>query len=64
MNRHAWIKDGIANGNFYLLILQDLEDKQFYPVYFQFYSDAQRYQDNIISETKIKIIELIKLKTI
>lgn len=56
-----WVKKGLGNGVFYMLIMQDLEDKEYFPVYFHFYSDAQRYQENIISESKLKVLELIKL---
>lgn len=56
-----WIQAGLLRGMLYMLVMQDLEDKEFFPVYFGFYTDAQHYQDNIISESKLKVIELIKL---
>lgn len=57
----GWIQIGLSNGMFYLLVMQDLEDKEYFPVYFGFYSDAQRYQENIISESKLRIAEFVKL---
>lgn len=59
--RDEWIQAGIKAGHNYLIIMQDLEDKECFPVYFEFYSDTQRYLSNVISETKSKFIDLIKL---
>lgn len=57
----GWVQTGLLNGMAYMLVMQDLEDKEYYPVYFGFYSDCQRYQNNIISESKLRVVEFVKL---
>lgn len=57
----AWIESGISNNELYLLVLKDLEDQEYFPIYFKFYSDSKRYLENIISESKVKVVELIRL---
>lgn len=57
-----WVRTGQQNGDLYLLIVKDLEDQQEFPIYFKFFSDCERYHENIISESKLKIIELIRLE--
>ena len=56
-----WVKEASNKKALYVAIMQDFDDREFFPVYFEFYSDFQRYQNNVISESKIKFIDLIKL---
>lgn len=56
-----WVQTGLRNGMTYMLIMQDLDDKEYFPAYFGFYSDTQRYQENIISESKLRVVEFVKL---
>lgn len=41
--------------------MKDLEDKTIYPMYFEDESGLQRHKNNIISESKVEIIEIIEL---
>lgn len=56
-----WIDSGLKDNYNYLVIVRDLEDKDYFPRYFNFYSDYERYLENIISESKMKVVELIRL---
>ena len=56
-----WIWLGKSRGINYLLVMQDLEDKEYFPVYFFNHEDCVRYRDNIISESKLKVVEIIEL---
>ena len=56
-----WIKTGVENHSKYLLIVKDLEDKEYFPVYFEALPELKQYQNNIISESKLKVIEIFTL---
>jgi len=45
----------------FILILQDLEDYQVYPVYFNSIEELDNYKNNIISESKVKFIKQLNL---
>src|SRR5712692_7310908 len=52
----------LSNNHKYILILKDLEDKDIYPVYFENELEINKFKNNIISETKVKVIKEIKVK--
>jgi len=56
-----WTLRGKSGGCTHLLIVLDLEDKSYFPVFFFDKGDAQRYKDNIISESKIEVVKDIAL---
>lgn len=56
-----WAERGRKDNYLYMAIVQDLEDKQMFPVYFHFYSDLERYRENIISESKLSYKDYFKL---
>lgn len=62
MIKNEWLDFAINNKYNYILILKDLEDKEIYPVYFLSEFDMKKFQRNIISESKIKIICYYKVK--
>jgi hypothetical protein len=45
----------------YLCIMKDLEDQEEYPVYCKTFNDLQRHQENLISESKAKLICVIEV---
>lgn len=61
MPEEFFIKFAIDNNYKFIIIAKDLEDKEIFPVYFIDEKQAVNYQNNIISESKIKIIKLIKI---
>lgn len=61
MIKNEWLDFAINNKYNYILILKDLEDKEVYPVYFLSESDMDKYQRNIISESKVKVIAYFKV---
>jgi hypothetical protein len=61
MIKNEWLDFAINNKYNYILILKDLEDKETYPVYFSLESDMDKYQRNIISESKVKVIAYFKV---
>ncbi len=60
-NIDDWKQYAIDNGYKFICIMKDLEDHQFYPLYFEDEIGLQFHFDCIISESKVKIIEIIKL---
>ena len=46
----------------FILILRDLECGENYPVYFISEIDLNNYQNNIISESRIKILNSFEMK--
>jgi hypothetical protein len=58
-----WISRAKFAGCSCVLIVRDIEDKSYFPVFFFDESDAKRYRDNIISESKIEIVKSISLFT-
>lgn len=56
-----WTKLATDSGYKFLLILKDLEDKEIFPMYFYSMVELTKYQNNIISESKLKIIKEIKI---
>lgn len=61
LNKENWIKHALAEGYHWLLIVKDLEDKDIFPVYFFKEREADKYINNIVSESKLKIIEKINV---
>ncbi len=58
-----WVEQGRKDNYNYLLIVYDNQDKDYFPVYFHFYSDIERYRENIISESKLVAKQDIKLNS-
>jgi hypothetical protein len=58
-----WKQFAISENYKYLLIVKDLEDGELFPVYFHTESKVKEYCNNIISESKLKVINLIKNET-
>lgn len=56
-----WIKRGKDDGYKFLVIVRDLEDKDIFPVFFFLEDEAKKYSENIISESKLKIIKKVNL---
>lgn len=61
MNEENWILYATEHNYKYIVIIKDLEDKDIYPVYTLTELEVSRIRDNIISETKAKIIKIISL---
>ena len=40
-----------------MLVMYDLEDKTYYPVYFDSEKESNRFKENIISESHFKLIK-------
>jgi hypothetical protein len=57
-----WIQFAKQNKYKYICVMKDLEDNDIYPLYFKDDSSMQKHKDNIISESKIKIIKIIEIK--
>lgn len=55
-----WIQSAPIGSKF-ILILKDLEDLELYPIYFISENDLINYKNNIISESKIKIVSVIEI---
>ena len=58
---YDWIDLAKEQGYAFLVIVKDLEDGVIFPVYFDDEKELEDYQNNIISETKVKVIKVIKL---
>jgi len=58
---NLWRKFAQDNNYNIILILQDLEDRQLFPVYFYNERELVLYQSNIISETRVKFIDVINI---
>ena len=56
-----WRKRGIENGYRIMLIIFDMEDREYYPVYFDSQEGADCYSNNIISESKCRVDKVIQL---
>jgi hypothetical protein len=56
-----WIIRGKESNELILLVIHDLEDKDYFPIYFKSEQEAYKYKNNIISESKLKVINEIKL---
>jgi hypothetical protein len=56
-----WKNFGKSNGFNYLAIIQDIEDNDYYPEYFTSVAEFNKFDNNIISEHKIKVIELLTI---
>jgi hypothetical protein len=56
-----WIVQGRKDNYNYLLVVYDNQDKDYFPMFFHFYSDVMRYRHNVISETKVTPVEEYKL---
>jgi len=51
----SFIRLGKENGAMFMLVLFDMEDKDYYPVFFNSEKDLMFYKNNIISETKCRV---------
>ena len=58
---NRWIEAGIKDNYNYLLIVFDLESREYFPVFFHSYLDVIRYRQNIISESKLEAKQDYKL---
>tara|TARA_R110000868_G_scaffold75946_1_gene218758 strand:+ start:2121 stop:2306 length:186 start_codon:yes stop_codon:yes gene_type:complete len=61
MIKNEWLDFAINNKYNYILILKDLEDKEIYPVYFLSELEMLKYKENIISESKVKVMTYFKV---
>lgn len=61
MIKNEWLDFAINNKYNYILILKDLEDKEIYPVYFLSELEMFKYKENIISESKVKVMTYFKV---
>lgn len=57
----SWKARAKSEGFSYLLIAKDLEDGSYFPVFFMNKKELYSYANNIISESKIKIIKTIEV---
>lgn len=56
-----WFKKASGDKKEVLFVMQDLEDRGYFPVYFDNMSQADSYRNNIISESKLKIVSVYYL---
>lgn len=52
-----WIGRGKSENYSIMLVVYDFEDHSHFPVYFCSRKDAERFCENIISESKCKVVE-------
>lgn len=64
MDFSEWIERGIKENYKFILIIYDFEDKSYYPVFFASEKEAENFNNNIISESKCKVVQKIDLKSI
>lgn len=57
----SWERYALDNNYSWILIVKDLEDKDIFPVYFNSEKDADKYEHNIVSESKLKVLDKINL---
>jgi hypothetical protein len=55
----SYTKYAKNNGFNYILLCKDLEDQEIFPVYFPLKEDMIDYENCLISESKIKIVDRI-----
>lgn len=60
MSIENWMEFAKQENYQFILIVRDLEDGELFPVYFHTENKAKEYCNNIISESKLKVINLIK----
>jgi hypothetical protein len=53
----TWIENGKKNNYLIMLLVKDLEDASYFPVYFNSDKECNIYKNCIISESKLKIIK-------
>lgn len=61
MEYREWRERGVREGFKIMIIILDMEDREYYPVYFLHDKEAQQYSNNLISESKCKIERVIQL---
>ena len=59
--RENYVKHAVDNNYKFIILVKDLEDKEIFPVYFNFEKEVLNYKNNIISESKLKILEIINI---
>lgn len=59
--KEKWKTFALENCFKFLLIVKDLEDTDIFPVYFNTEIEANKYCNNIISESKLKVLEKINI---
>ena len=59
-----WTDSATLNKYSYILIVKDLECADYFPVYFNDNKNVQLYIYNIISESKLKVVETITVGTV
>ncbi len=57
-----WIGHAKINHQKFVVIVKDLEDASFYPMYFFTEHEVETYQSNIISESKVKVIKVLEIE--
>ena len=61
MQIEAWIMYGKKHNFCYMLVVKDLEDRDLFPVYFTNSKELEQYVNNIISESKLKVMQRLDL---
>lgn len=51
----SFIKLGKEKGYSFMLVVFDIEDKDYYPIFFNSKEEMESYENNIISETKCRV---------
>lgn len=59
--QERWLESAKKNGSAILAIVLDLEDRESFPVEFETRKDFLKYKNNIISESKLKILKIYEL---
>jgi len=62
ITEEIYINFAVDNNYKFIIVAKDLEDMEIFPIYFSSEKEAINYQNNIISESKIKIIKVLKVK--
>jgi len=55
----TWIDFAKTNDYTIVCVMKDLEDKEIYPIFFKEEKDLEKHKNNIISESKVMIINII-----
>ena len=54
-----WVDFAKENGYKIVCIMKDLEDKDIYPIFFKEEKELEKHKNNIISESKTIIVNII-----
>jgi len=58
---HIWLGHTKINRQKFVVIVKDLEDLSLFPLYFFTEHEVETYQNNIISESKVKVIKVLEI---